>query len=192
MKAISPLSFFISSNGELTTFYDYNYFLEIFLHSRKKIEEYYMGEITKNYLDKFEESIKNETVFFNKITQTLLYKLLFPKLDWFYKKSNWKEKFIIYPNSFPIVCEFSADYNHKDENYITTILRGKTDNLYSFNAIISGIETDEKPDDNFFGEIVLKYETHKETKKLKNASAEIVLCQNEEKKFRHKIELQPN
>lgn len=189
MKGISPLSFFISSNGELTSFFDYNYFLEMFLHSRKKIEEYYTGETTKNYLDKFEESIKNETIFFNKISQTLLYKLLFPKLDWFCKKSNWKEKIVIYPNSFPVVCEFSADYNHKDENYATTILRGKTDDLYSFNEIINGIKTDEEPENNFLGEIILKYKTHKETKKLKNASAEIILWQNEEKKFRHSIEL---
>ena len=147
-KSISPFAVEISNKGEIIAVADHQSNIKNFRDNRPNIEEYHIGEITKNYLDTFEISLKNETYFLNQLKKTPLFQVLFPKLDWFYKTASWTEKLFIEENDF----ELSANYFHDDRIYLDTFIKGKS---------------------NQKEELRINYKTEKHTKKIVEISANI-------------------
>lgn len=147
-KSVYPFSLKISNEGEIISFLDHKNIVKSFQDNRNNIEEYHIGEITKNYLDTFEISLKNETYFLNQIKKTPLFQLLFPKLDWFYKTASWTEKLFVEENQF----ELDATYFHDDRIFLNTLIKGKS---------------------NRNEELRIDYKTEKQAKKIVEISAHI-------------------
>lgn len=148
-QSISPLSFKISRNGEFFSFHNHQEIIKRFEEKRPELEDYQIGKIVENYLNMFESNIKNETYFLELIKKTLLYQVLFPKRNWFYKTTSWEDNF--YLDNQLLLCKFSANYLHKDK-IVHTIIKGETDN---------------------YGEFSFEYKTDRLTKKMLEAFAKI-------------------
>ena len=151
-KSITPLSFIISENGELSSFFEHQTLVENFRKNKNEIKEYHIGNVSETYLNSFEKSIENESYFLNQIKNTPLYQLLFPKLDWFYKKETWEEMLFTNKHYNNSIFELTATYLHDHKPIVDTIIKGKS-----------------KLED----EINIQYKTGKVTKKLIEISATI-------------------
>ncbi|WBV59853.1 LysM peptidoglycan-binding domain-containing protein [Chryseobacterium camelliae] len=191
MQTISPVPFIISGNGILQEIFEPQKVLKKFKNKRCDIEDFFSGEIPKKYLDLFEENLSNENYLFKHLTSTLLYQVLFPKMDWFHKTLVWTEAFTVYPNSFSVHCEFETEhYINNDSQTIKTTVKGNiNDHCTLLEVIKSRRFNDSVSDDRIKGEIYIEYTTSTKSKQLSEAQAVITLWQQEELYFKHHLSI---
>lgn len=175
MKSIMPIEFIINKHGKITGFADHKKITDTFIHQRKDLEEFYIGEVSQNYMNTFERNIKDESFLLQQLQSTLLFQTLFPKTDWFQKKTKWKEPFYFLQNSFPVQCEINIEQENGGENTVLTILNGKICELCTSQEILRGIRLNEKTSEPASGNIILAYTTHKKNKNLLQAKASVSL-----------------
>lgn len=181
MEALYPIAFIVAAQGSISGFYHYK---EIVRKCRKKLEDpdnFFVGEISQNYINKFRDCFNNEKLLLEKFRSALIYQFLFPKMEWFHKNKPWEETLYIVQNSFPVTCLMEAEY-HESRDCIQTILRGNTKDEYSLQELLAGRRFPERSEDWGSGEIILKYETDKQTRQLLKATAQIIL-KNKDKTF---------
>lgn len=191
MQSISPIPFIVSNNGALQVVFEPQQVLTKFRNKRSEIESFFSGEISKKYLDLFEENLSSENYLFNQLTSTLLYQILFPKMDWFHKKSAWAETFHIYPNSFSVHCEFETKhYINNDSQIIKTMIKGNINDHCTLLEIIKGNRFDDTiSGDRIKGEIYIQYTTSTISKQLSEAQATITLWHQGELYFKHHLSI---
>ncbi|MEF9480578.1 hypothetical protein OWR28_25445 [Chryseobacterium sp. 1B4] len=175
MKSIMPLEFIMNEKGNITGFADHKKITDTFIHQRKDLEEFYVGEVSQNYMNIFERNIKDESFLLQQFQSTLLFQTLFPGIDWFQKKAKWKEPFYFLQNSFPVQCEINIEQENGDENAVSTILNGKIRELCTSQEILRGIKLKEKTSEPASGNIVLEYTTNIKNKNLLQAKASVSL-----------------
>ncbi|SMO90873.1 YheO-like PAS domain-containing protein [Chryseobacterium rhizoplanae] len=189
MKSIMPLEFIVNNKGQITGFADHKKITDTFTCQRKDLEEFYVGEVTQNYMDSFERSISDETVFLKQLQSTLLFQTLLPKIDWFQRKKNWKEPFYFLQNSFSVQCELNIEQLNDDENSVLTILNGKITELCTPQEIMRGIKFKDSAAEPAQGNIILEYTTHTKNKNLLQAKASVLLSHEEELIHQHHINI---
>lgn len=189
MQSIMPLEFVINEQGNITGFADHKKITDTFSEQRKELEEFYVGEIFQHYLNMFERSINDEMFLLQQFQSTLLFQTLFPKIEWFHKKTKWKESFHLVQNSFPVQCELNIEQENEDEDSVLTIVNGKITELCTSQEIIRGIRLHEKTSDPASGNILLEYTTHTKNKNLLQAKASVLLSHKEESIHQHHINI---
>jgi hypothetical protein len=96
MKSLYPISFQLSGNGSIHSCFEHQKVIEKFKSKRNNIEDFYIGEISKKYLDTFAQNISDGDYFLQQIKSNWLYQILFLNLKLFHHKTFWNEKFFIY------------------------------------------------------------------------------------------------
>ena len=180
MEAIYPISFIIPFHGQVSGIFGFENLKKRFENKRPELEEFFTGEIYTSYFDKFLSNIENADYVLKQFSSTLLYQLLFPKMEWFHKKNSWTEDFFFLQNSFPIKCSMSAYYNHEGTEIVETKLKGKIKDLFSLQEILRGKSFDDQPDVLVDGELELLYKTDKETKKMQEAETSVKFKENQQ------------
>lgn len=137
----------------------------------------------------FERNIKDESFLLQQFQSTLLFQTLFPKIDWFQKKTKWKEPFYFLQNSFPVQCEINIGQKNGGENTVLTILNGKISELCTSQEILRGINLKEKTSEPASGNIVLEYTTNIKNKNLLQAKASVSLSPEEALIHQHRINI---
>lgn len=181
--AISPVTVNLDSEGKLTGLYEYKKLVRKFTDKRADIEDFHTGEISKEYIDKFQDIISDEALFFTQLKSSLFYQALFPNREWFHKKSSWKEDFYFVQHSFPVKCKMEIEHHHEDLDVALTIITGKNIENRSLQELLRGTRYQEESDDPFLGEIILKYTTHKKNKHLVQMEASAMLCHEDGELF---------
>ncbi|MBP1165167.1 hypothetical protein JOE44_002051 [Chryseobacterium sp. PvR013] len=189
MQSIMPLEFIMNKQGTITGFADHKKMVETFPGKRKELEEFYVGEVAQNYMNVFERGIQDELFLLQQFKSKLLFQTLFPKTDWFQKKTKWKEPFYLLQNSFPIQCEINTDQENEDEDSVLTILKGKIIELCTSQEIMRGIKLQKQASEPASGTIILEYITHKKNKNLLQAKASVALNHEEELIHQHHINI---
>lgn len=179
MKSIMPIDFMMNEQGKITAFTDHRKILQTFSDKRKDLD-FFAGEISERYMDKFEKNISDEIFFLRQLQSTLLFQVIFPKLEWFHKKTEWTESFYFSQNSFPVPCNMEIKQENEDLNHITTILTGRCTEFYSLQELRTGTKYNEPADDPVSGTIIIEYTTHKKNKNLVRASVTLALWREEE------------
>lgn len=179
MKSIMPFEFVIDEQGKITGFADHKKITDTFSKQRKELEDFYIGEVSQNFMDVFERSIQDESFFLQQLKSTLLFQTLFPKIDWFQRKKNWTEPFYFLQNSFPVQCELNIEQSNDDDDSVLTILNGKITELCTSQEISRGIKLKESAPEPAQGNIVLEYTTHTKNKNLLQAKASVLLSHEE-------------
>lgn len=187
MKSIMPIEFTLSDFGKINGFADHKKIINAFADQRKEIEEFYIGEVSQKYMDLFERNIADEKFFLQQFQSTLLFQTLFPKMEWFHKKADWKESFYFLQNSFPVQCDMEMKYENEDQNFHTTIIRGSIAEFYDLQEIKTGRKHNEVAEDPVSGEIIIEYTTHKKNKTLLQVGSIINLWREEAPIHHHKI-----
>lgn len=187
MKSIMPIDFIINEQGKITGFADHKRILQTFADQRNDLEDFFIGEISKTYLDTFKSTITDEKLFLEQFQSTLLFQTLFPKMDWFHKKTDWKESFYFSQNSFPIPCHMTIEQRNEDQDRIATILNGNTIEFYSLSEVKSGNKYNQAAEDPISGDFSIEYTTHQKNKNLLQASCNMHLWREEESLQQHKI-----
>ncbi|UTX48465.1 LysM peptidoglycan-binding domain-containing protein [Chryseobacterium sp. MA9] len=187
MKSIMPLEFMIDELGKIIGFADHKKITDTFSKQRKELEDFYIGEVSQNYMDTFERSIQDESFFLQQLKSTLLFQTLLPKIDWFQRKKNWTEPFYFLQNSFPVQCELNIEQSNDDDNSVLTILNGKITELCTSQEITRGIKLKESAPEPAQGNIVLEYTTHTKNKNLLQAKASVLLSHEEAFIHQHHI-----
>lgn len=180
MERIYPISFTVPVQGRITGFYEFESLKKKFDEKRKDLEEFFIGDIYKAYLKRFSENLEKQDYIFKLLSSSLLYQLLFPKMDWFYKAHSWTERFYFLPNSLFLKCSMSANYNHEGIEIVETQLKGTIKDLFSLQEILRGQSFDDQPDELVDGEIELLYKTDKKTKKMLKAEASVTFKKDQE------------
>lgn len=188
-ESIAPLNFIISEEGGISGIFEFEKLLPTFEQKRKDLEDFFIGEVSKKYLDKFAESLSNKEYFEKQLRSTLLYQVLFPKMTWFHKYDAWKDEFYLVKNSFPLNCSFNANFIHLDEEQIQTDIKGEIEDKISLQELLKGRKFDEEPEEPLVGVVEIKYTTQKHTKQLISAEAGIALLQEGEVYRKQKIKL---
>jgi len=193
MKSLYPISYKISLSGKIESFFKHQSLIKKFKAKRNDIEEFYIGDISKKYLDTFEEDILDETYFFRQIQSNVLYQILFPNLEWFHKKSTWKEKFYIQINSFPLEFSFQTEQSFEDSEFVETTVKGMLLENSSFREFLKGnrIE-DENLENNIDIEIIIEYFTHKDTKQLHEIKSSVIIWYQNELFQKHQLQITQN
>ena len=173
MEAISPISF-LMSEGEIKGFHGHNDRILRFENERLNLEEVFIGDISRNYIQKFKENISDEAGFLQKMQSTLFFQTLFPKTHWFSNKNSWTESFYPLQNSLPQKYRLNMERNIEDQDFTETIIKG---------------HIQEEPEQIFTGEIVLKYQTDKTTNSLRHAEASTLLLHKGELFKKHHLTL---
>jgi len=189
MQSIMPLEFIVNEQGKITGFADHKKIMVTFSKQRKELEEFYVGEVSQYYMDTFEKSINDEMFLLRQFQSTLLFQTLFPKIDWFQKKTKWKEFFYLVQNSFPVQCEITIEQENIEEDSVSTILNGKIIELCTSQEIMRGIQLKESAPEPAQGNIVLEYITHTKNKNLLQAKASVLLSYEEEFIHQHHIKI---
>ncbi len=180
MESISPIAFSIPAQGKIKSLYDHKALVKKLESKRPDLEDFFIGEVNKTYLDKFHSSVKNENYLLKQFQSALLYQILFPEMDCFRRKNEWKESFYVIQNSFPVQCLFHTKYNFENPYDVEIIIKGKIEESCSLQELLRRMKFEELPEDKVTGEIELRYTTSKETRKLKNIEASIILLHQEE------------
>lgn len=178
--SISPLQFTIPAQGKITGFYDHKNLVKKFENKRSDLEDFFIGDISNAYFIQFYNYLIDENSLLKQFTSTLLYQVLFPKMDWFHRKTEWEENFYVIPNSFPVKCQFNSEYDFQNPSTAEIIIKGKIVEDYSLYELLKGLKFEESPEDKLTGDIELHYTIDKETKQLKKIEASIILFHGEE------------
>lgn len=180
MESIYPISFTIPVQGRISGFFEFESLKKKFNEKRKDLEEFFIGDVYKAYLNRFSENLEKQDYVFKLLSSSLLYQLLFPRMDWFHKTHSWTEQFYFLPNSIFLKCSMSANYNHEGTEIVETQLKGRIKDLFSLQEILRGHSFDDQPDDLVDGEIELLYKTDKKTKKMLEAEASLTFKKDQE------------
>lgn len=180
MESISPISFTIPVQGRISGFFEFESLKKKFDEKRKDLEEFFVGDVYKAYLNRFSENLEKQDYVFKLLSSSLLYQLLFPRMDWFHKTHSWTEQFYFLPNSIFLKCSMSAKYNHEGTEIVQTQLKGIIKDLFSLQEILRGQSFDDKPDELVDGEIELSYKTDKKTKRMYEAEASVTFRKDQE------------
>ncbi|WP_027384329.1 LysM peptidoglycan-binding domain-containing protein [Epilithonimonas caeni] len=180
MESISPLTFIVPVQGKIKGFYDHKALIKKFESKRPDLEDFFIGEVSRTYLNNFHSGIKNENYLLKQFQSALLYQILFPEMDWFHRKKEWEQSFFVVPNSFSVKCLFHTEYNFENPYDVEIIIKGKIEESCSLQELLRRMKFEELPEDKVTGEIELRYTTSKETRQLKNIEASIILLHQEE------------
>ena len=175
MNTILPLKFMVPQKGQISNVADFKNLRKSFTDKRPELEDFFIGDVSKKYMDKFEENLADEIYFTKQIKSTLLYQALFPKLTWFQQPQPWREALYLVKNSFLVDCDCQVTYVHLDGEFIETMIFGEVAEITSLQQLLRGRKIKEDIDEPLNGTIQLKYTTHKMTKQLLKIEAEIVL-----------------
>ncbi|AZB08162.1 hypothetical protein EG344_04470 [Chryseobacterium sp. G0162] len=186
MKSIMPIDIILNDSGKITGFADHKKITEKFAGKRKDLD-FFVGEISERYMDTFEKNISDEIFFLRQLQSTLLFQTLFPRMEWFHKKTAWAESFYFLQNSFPVQCTMEIEQKDENQDHITTILTGNITALYSLQELRTGNQYNKPVDDPVSGSIIIQYTTHKKNKNLLQASATINLWREAESVQKHTI-----
>ncbi|MCJ8155752.1 LysM peptidoglycan-binding domain-containing protein [Chryseobacterium sp. SSA4.19] len=180
MESIYPISFMVYVQGKISGIFEFEKLRQRFEKRRPDLEDFFIGEIYKTYLDKFHASLENQEFILKQFSSALLYQLLFPKTEWFYKTNNWTEDFHFVQNSFHLKCIMSAEYNHENTETVETLLKGSIKDPFCLQEIIRGISFNEESDEPANSQVELWYLTDKKTKKMLEAEASVSLWNDNE------------
>lgn len=187
MKSIMPIDFILNERGKITGLADHKKVVQTFAEQRKDIEDFFVGEISEKYMDTFEKNIADEQFFLQQFQSTLLFQTLFPKMDWFHKKTDWTEDLYFLQNSFSIPCNMNIVQKDENQDRIKTILRGNNSEFYSLQEIKSGHKFNQEAEDPVSGEFNIEYTTHKKDKNLLQALGNVKLWREAESVQQHTI-----
>jgi len=192
MKSISPLKFIIPFKGQISTIYNFENLRKSFVEKRPDLEEFFIGDVSTKYMNKFEENVSDEIYFTKQIKSTLLYQVLFPKMGWFHEQKPWREIFYLVKNSFPVHCIFKSSFIHLDEEHIQTDIKGKIEDKVSLQELLTGRRDEQQYDEPMIGNIELQFTTHKTTKKIIRVQANVILLLDDEIYRKQTIDLKQN
>lgn len=193
MKSIYPISFELSEKGTIQSCFGHQKIIEKFKLKRNDIEDFHIGEIAKTYLETFEQNISNESYFLKQIQSNILYQILFPNLKSFHKKTVWKDKFTVYPNSFPLEFECKTEHEFENEKYIQTNILGNLSENCSLRELLKGMRIeDENIDDYVQVEIEIYYLTDKISKQLIEVKSSVKIWFQDELFQEHRLHLTQN
>ena len=188
-ESIAPIKLKISAEGKMSGIFEFEKLLPTFEEKRKDLEEFFIGEVSTKYMDKFAGSLSNQKYFEKQINSTLLYQILFPKMAWFHRESEWKEDFHPVKNSFSTQCNFNINFNHLNEQEIETDIKGEILDKVSLQELLRGKKFNEEPEEAVVGLLELKYTTDKVTKQMLKAEAGVALFHEGEMYRKQKIVL---
>lgn len=175
-ESISPIPIVISDYGRIASLFKPKEIAKKFKSKREEIEDFHIGEVSKKYIDLFEENISHENYFFKQLESTILFQILFPNVDWFHKIDFWNERFFIYPNSFELNFKFNIEFDDSHPDVLISHITGYLDEQCSLRELLREIKIEEEdPEDNVFSEIKLVYETDKVSKKIQSIDAKIII-----------------
>ncbi|WP_294307334.1 hypothetical protein [uncultured Chryseobacterium sp.] len=192
MESISPIFFTIPFAGKLSGIFEFEKLKQRFQEKRPDLETFFIGEVYQTYLDKFQANLGNREYILKQFSSTLLYQLIFPKMEWFHKTGNWPEDFCFVQNSFPVKCRMNAEYHHAEPETAETLLRGYIEEPLSIQEILRGVRFTEEPEEPADGEIEFRYRTDKKTKKILQAEAFVILNSEDELYRKQTIKLISN
>lgn len=115
MNNLYPISFQLSHNGVIASCFEHQNVVEKFKSKRKDIEDFYIGQLSKIYIDMFEHNVSDEDYFLRQMRSNLLYQIFFPNLKWFHQEKHWREKFTVYNNSLPLEFECKTESLFEDK-----------------------------------------------------------------------------
>jgi len=175
MASIYPISFTVPYQGGITGIFDFSQLKKRFENKKPDLEDFFVGDVYQKYLNKFSQSLGREDFTLKQLASTLLYQLLFPKMEWFHKTGNWKEGFYLIQNSFKINCAMSAEYDHTDSETAKTFIKGNISDRLSLQELLRGVRFETDPEVPAEGEIQFRYITSKTTKKMSEAEVSLIL-----------------
>lgn len=190
MDILFPISFLLTENGQIQEIKQHAELLKKFEKERRNLEDFYVGEVTRIYLDKMRKVVQNKELLLSRLCSTLFIQVMFPDLIWFWKEDSWKMKWILLPNSFPINFHFSPQQDHSDSENIFTTFSGKTDDFVSLRDLLMGRRTENiEKTESIDAEIELRYETSKLQKQMKSIEAVLQIHFEDEKYLLHSIKI---
>jgi len=190
MKSIYPVSLQLAENGTIKSCSDHQHIVKKFKTKRNEIEDFYIGELSRAYLDLFEKNISEEEYFLQKLKSCFLYQILFPNLKWFSKTSSWKEKLYIQINSFPLEFTFKTENSYEIPDLAETTITGIISENCSLRELLKGFRIeDENPEDFINVEIQIKYFTDKKTKQLYEVKTSLSIWHQNELFQKHELHL---
>lgn len=175
MQTISPFAFQISPQGKILSISDFKNLQKTFATKKEDLLDFFIGEVTTKYIDRFETHLKSETYFLQQYSFNLLHQSLFPNPTWFYNEGIWKDDFYLIKNSFPVSMQFSTTHVHLDDERIQIIINGKSTEKASLQDLLSGRRLNNDEAEPLDATLKLMYITHKLTKQLLEAQIEVVL-----------------
>lgn len=187
MESINPIFFSIPAQGKIRNIYEHKALVKKFEHTRSDLEDFFIGETNKSYLDNFHKSIENEGYLFQQFQSALLYQVLFPEMDWLRRKTEWEAEFFIVQNSFPVKCLFHAEFNFENPNDVEIFIKGKINENFSLQELLKGTKSEKQPEETMTVDIELHYTTSKKNKQLKKIEASIILFHQQEIYQKHNL-----
>lgn len=179
MEMIEPVDFIVRDNGSIIGFQNHKMLSTRFNKKHHDLEDYFVGEANRNYIDLFEANVSNEKFLFQQFRSTLLFQVLFPSMDWFQKEASWIESFHFFQNSFPAKCRMEPDHYAKNKDLTETRFKGQIIESCSLQELKRGFRFHETTEKNVSGEILLQYTTDRQNKKLIQAEGSLTLWHQE-------------
>lgn len=175
MKTIAPFAFEVSAKGNILGINDFKNLEKTFAKKKEDLQDFFIGEISDKYIERFENHLKNEEYFLQQYSTNLLHQTVFPNLEWFYNQKSYKEEFYVIKNSFPVLMQFETTHQHLDDEKIQTLIKGKSIDDASLQDLLSGRKFGEASAEPLNATLSLIYITHKSTKQLLELQVEVVI-----------------
>lgn len=175
MKTIHPFAFNVSSQGKILGIADFKNLQKKFAKKKEDLLDFFIGEISTKYMNRFENHLKNEAHFVQQYAFNPLQQTLFVNPNWFYHQGIWEDDFYLIKNSFPVSMQFSTSHQHLDDERIQITIKGKAFEEASLQDLLSGRRLDDDTAEPLDATLKLRITTHKLTKKLLEAQIEVVL-----------------
>ncbi|WP_160139950.1 hypothetical protein [Chryseobacterium sp. c4a] len=188
MEAIYPIQIPISNKGEMSVVPTED-LKKKFESKRIEIEEFYTDDISKKYLDNFQKELGKDGHFYQQFRSTLLYQLMFPDFELFWKKEKFVKELFVILNSFPIQCEF-LPHHQINEDLININFSGKIIENCTLSELLQNVRDEDDEDKNrIIGQVNFRYVYNSKNKKFTDAEAEILVWNDDDLYLQHKLKI---
>lgn len=169
MESIEPLCFHVDREGAVTSLVEPGVYTTRFEAKREDLQGFFVGEISDAYIQKFSEQLRDPLMIFRGYQQLPWMALLFPGMQTFHRKNPWTAAYSVYPNSFPLRMNCSADYQHEMLESAHTSVKCIPADPVDLLEILMGRKFDGYGAENTQVHLELMWNTDKETHQLQSA-----------------------
>lgn len=175
MESIFPVTLIISGQGKICGISEPEKLKQRFEGKRRDLEDFFIGEVYKAYLDRFRDHLEYKDNLSEKFASTLLCQLVFPETAWFCQPDNRIGDLYFIQNSFPLECRINTECYQRENGPTETVVKGFPLEIFSIQELILGTRFTGTEGKEASGEMEFRYLIDTTTHKMLQAEASVMI-----------------
>lgn len=175
MESIFPIAFIIPDQGKISGIFELEILKQRFENRRPDLEEFFIGEVYKAYLDRFRACLEYEDYLLKQFASTLLFQLIFPETAWLCQPDNRIGYLHFSQNSFPLKCRINTECYPRENGITEIVVKGFPLETFSIQELMLGTRFTGAEGKEASGNMKFRYLMDTTTHKMMEAEASVMI-----------------